>query len=79
MKKWSNPELKNLSLDNTKETKCPNMPEESTLDVSIWDCVKCGWNGHNYRCDVCGGCQHPDWEPGNCLWPAHKQCTCQDS
>lgn len=76
-KNWKNPELKNLNLESTKATECPNLSGATTFDLSVWDCIKCGFNGHNHRCDKCGGCKHPDYEYENKCWPAYKKCECK--
>ena len=73
-KNWNSPELKNLSVECTHADRCPVV----TARGVITDCIPCGFNEHNYRCDECGGCKHPDYKTG-CfeIWPNYGACTCK--
>lgn len=78
MKKcWNNPELKDLSLVETKSDDCPYPEEGSTLShVPIPDGnLNTPYNPFDRK--TCtfynGGCTNPCWKPNNpCKWPCSQ-------
>ncbi len=74
MKKWNNPELKNLSLHATNdEGVCPNENEAAALASPltlfpeyVWGDGKLGcthWNCEKH------GCEHPNYGKKGMCWP----------
>ena len=68
MKKWENPELKNLALGETNtEGECEGQKSEtasrSSLPNLILWCTR--WDSEKR-------CTHPNWKPNNCDWPCKQ-------
>lgn len=67
MKKWENPELKNLALGETNtEGECEGQKDETSKSLIpdlILFCTK--WDSENR-------CKHPNWGNPNSWWPCKQ-------